>query len=326
MKKASGAFRQYYDQFRAYPPLRPTEERRLLHVIKGLQPPVDYDGMERMWGKHRENGTRAKIDDLWLSPIEKLWGPEKPKKKTKEDMFPVNGTCRPPTAREQADAIKKFVMHNMRLVLSRVLKFRHQEDPEVMEIVSYGTDGLYRAIELFDLARGTRFSTYAVHWIESQIRKGLKFVEGQKPPKLKKLTSAFKKAEKELTDEEGVRPTNEAVADHLNWGRKTLHVFQTSGISNIPIETFDAEDEGIEPILDDVAKRELVQALHDNMCVLEPFEEDIIRRHYGFGYPEETLQRLANVYGVTKERIRQIENGGLQKLYLKVRHFRDPDD
>jgi len=62
------------------------------------------------------------------------------------------------------------------------------------------------------------------------------------------------------------------------------------------------------------------------MSVLAPFEEDIIRRHYGFGYPEETLQSLASAYGVTKERIRQIENGGLEKLYLKVRYLRDPDD
>jgi len=62
------------------------------------------------------------------------------------------------------------------------------------------------------------------------------------------------------------------------------------------------------------------------MSVLEPFEEDIVRRHYGFGYQEETLQGLADTYGVTKERIRQIENGALEKLYLKVRHFRDPDD
>jgi RNA polymerase primary sigma factor len=320
MKKTSIAFRSYYDQFRAYPPLRPTEERRLLHVIKGLQPPVDYDGMTRMWGKHKENGTKAAIDDLWLSPMEKMWG------RDVEVDFPVNGTCRLPTPAEQEEAIQRFVMHNMRLVLSRVLKFRHQEDRDVMEIVSYGTDGLYRAIELFDLTRGTRFSTYAVHWIESQIRKGLTFVEGQKPPRLKKLTSSFKKAEKELTTEAGVRPTSEDVAKRLNWGTKTLHVFQTSGISNVPIETFDAEDDACGPILEDVAKRELVKALHDNMGILEPFEEDIIRRHYGLGYPEETLQRLANVYGVTKERIRQIENGGLHKLYMELRHFRDHDD
>jgi RNA polymerase primary sigma factor len=320
MKKTSVEFRSYYDKFRAFPPLRPLEERRLLHMIKGLKPPVDYDGMERMWGKHRENGTRAAIDALWLSPIEVLWG-EDP-----VETFPVNGTCRVPTAQEQHEAHQRFVMHNMRLVLSRVLKFRHQEDRDVMEIVSYGTDGLYRAIELFDLSRGTRFSTYAVHWIESQIRKGLTFVEGQKPPKLKKLLSAFKKAEKELTGEDGVRPTNEEVAEHLEWGRHTLHVFQTSGISNVPIETFDTEDESHIPIPQDIIKRELEDALHDNMGILEPFEEDIVRRHYGLGYEEETLQSLANTYGVTKERIRQIENRGLEKLYVVLRSFRDHDD
>jgi RNA polymerase primary sigma factor len=319
--KSTVDFRSYYDQFRAYPPLRPKEERRLLHVIKGLEPPVDYEGMARLWGKHKENGTKKAIDDLWLSPMEKMWGA------AKEDPFPVNGTSRKPTPQEMADALQQFVMHNMRLVLSRVLRFRHQEDRDVMEIVSYGTDGLYRAIELFDLGRGTRFSTYAVHWIESQIRKGLTFVEGQKPPKLKKLMSSFKKAEKELMEEDGgIRPTNEAVADKLNWGKKTLHTFQTSGISNVPIETFDAEDEDVEPIIDSIIKKELIDALHNSMGVLEPFEEDIIRRHYGLGYPEETLQRLANFYGVTKERIRQIENGGLHKLYMEVRHFRDHDD
>ena len=122
-----------------------------------------------------------------------------------------------------------------------------------------------------------------------------------------------------------MRPSHEEVADFIGWSASTLNIFQTSAITNIPIEICDAEDPGIPPIPITAINTETFAALHGAMCVLDPHEEEIIRRHYGLGYPEETLQSLADMFNVTKERIRQIENDGLKKLYLELRRHRPID-
>ena len=304
-------FRGYYEQFRKFPPLKANEELRLLHVIKGKRPPKASEmlAIDRLW----DDGEEKSFDSF----LDSIFG-KNGRDKTKRG--------RKPTPDEQTTAKDTFVLHNMRLVLSRVLKYRNQNDQNIMELVSYGTDGLYRAIDLFDLSRQVRFSTYAVHWIDSFIRKGMEFVDGRKPPAMRRMIQDYKKAEKDITEETGQRPGCLEVAEKLGWGIQNLTTYHTTGISNIPVEMFDAEEEGLVPVDDALTQREMVEALRSAMPVLNAAEEDIIRRHYGWGFEEETLQSLANVFTVTKERIRQIENGGLQKLYMEVRHFRDRDN
>jgi len=319
-RSSQADFREYYEKFRNKQPLSAKAERRLLHTIQGLPPP-------------REHEIEAEIDEflsmveLGLSIEDSL--PQQPIPGETDDIcsvldqllgYPVH-----PTNGEVQAAWKKFIVHNMRLVLSRVLRFRSQNDPNAMELVSYGTDGLLRAIELFDLSRNVRFSTYAVHWIDSFIRKGLEFIDGQKPPAAKQLNRDYKKGEKALTEKTGKRPSGEEVAKLIGWGASTLSIYQTSAISNIPIEICDAEDVSFPPIPIGAINTETFGALHEAMKVLDPHEEEIIRRHYGLGYMEETLQSLADMFGVTKERIRQIENDGLKKLYLELRRHRPLD-
>jgi RNA polymerase sigma factor (sigma-70 family) len=315
-----GDFRDYYEQFRSKAPLSAKEERRLLRVIKRLPPT-------------KEDIINDEVDDF-LDQVELGISLDCAADALAADLLPGNeeediagmlDQLLGPTVGEVKDAWKKFIMHNMRLVLSRVLRFRPQSDPNSMELVSYGTDGLLRAIDLFDLGRNVRFSTYAVHWIDSFIRKGLEFLDGQRAPAAKQLNRDFKKGEKALTERDGMRPTNEDVAEHIGWGTSTLVAYQSSSITNIPIEVYDACDEKACPIPSTVSNTEVFKALRGAMKVLDPHEEEIIRRHYGLGYPEETLQSLADMFHVTKERIRQIENDGLKKLYLELRRHRPLD-
>lgn len=303
-------FKRFYEQFLRYPPLPARRESLLLHVIKGRTPPA---------AKKTADVERA-MDELWET------------RDTFSDFIDRTFASRnghgkngKPTLQERDEAMRTFLLHNMRLVLSRVLKLRSQEDSEAMTLVSFGLDGLLRAIKLFDLNRGTRFSTYAVHWIDSMIKKGILSLAHPRPPVLKRLTRAYKRAEKTILLETGQKPDCLEVAGKLRWGSNTLTTYQTSNISNVPADSFDAPCD--EPdVVSAVAKKEIEEALHRALPTLSPMEEEIIRRHFGVGYPEETLQSLAAFFRVTKERIRQIENGGLEKLYLKVRRFRDSDD
>lgn len=311
-------FRDYYDKFRMRTPLNAKDERRLLFVIKGLPDPQKKAVLDDLWPEKRNGKKKNLVDELWPdATFNYLMA-----------AFGNNGNGRP-TALERKSAIDKFVLHNMRLVLSRVLRYRSQNDPLVMEIISYGTDGLYRAIELFDLGRNVRFSTYAVHWIDSCIGKGIEFLEGRRSPAVRKLNREFAKTQKEMTEEMGFRPSVERVAEKLDWSAQTFHTYQTMGISSLSTasDEADAMDPPAHdpPTPEETVRKELYNALHASIGILDPYEEDIIRRHFGLGYEEETLQNLADTFGVTKERIRQIENGGLHKLYMKLRRFRETD-
>ena len=296
-------FKSYYDHFVSFNPLDRKRERFLLSIIKGQLPAE---------ARIKKNSL---IDSLWRHGNGIV------------DEFDLRYGLRKnhiPTREDRKEALATFILHNMRLVLSRVSKIRSQDDPEAMSLVSYGLDGLLRAIDLFDINRGTRFSTYAVHWIDSLIRKAAASGASPKAPRARKLNRLYKRGEKHLKELTGEHPDSMAVASFIGWGLKTLTDYHTSAITNIPAEIANLTG-NCNAAEDDAATSEAVEALREAFHVLTPVEEEIIRKHFGVGAEVETLQSLAARFNVTKERIRQIENHGIEKMYLHLRQFRYDD-
>jgi RNA polymerase primary sigma factor len=232
------------------------------------------------------------------------------------------------------EAKSKFIVHNMRLVLSCVLRFVDSNDAKAMDLVSAGTLGLLKAIEDFKVEKNNRFSTYAVWWIQAKIRKAIISIQ-PKAHKHKSLHVKFRSMFNKLKEELGYIPSQEEVFAALKWDGEIIGVFlhdadkqiiplekiesasEAGLLSNDPLLTED-ESVGVQSLISTETYDQLSAALNE----LPPELEDIIRRHYGLGYAtSETYDDLAKFYGYTRERIRQLENSGLRMLWKKMKSF-----
>jgi RNA polymerase primary sigma factor len=216
------------------------------------------------------------------------------------------------------EAREKFINHNMRLVISCVMKFCGPNDGRVMSLISDGTLGLLRAIKGFDLSLGYKFSTYAVWWIDSFIRKGLKFFEKETVATMRNLKQDFKLAKKAIEDDVGYSPSDAEVAEFLGWGSGILKIFQKYNAKRTMIAHNVCDDlsSAVENPVLDAAASEYKDKIGKVLNRLTPIEEDIARRRYGVGCNEETLKEVAERYGKSRERIRQIETVALRKIFV----------
>lgn len=221
-------------------------------------------------------------------------------------------------------AREEFINHNMRLVISCVMKFCGPNDTRVMSLISDGTIGLLRAIRGFDLSLGYKFSTYAVWWIDSFIRKGLKFFEKETVATVKNLKQDFKLAKKAIEEDVGYSPSEEEVAEFLGWSAGILKIFQKYNAKRTLIAHNVCNDlsSAKENPVNDAFASEYKEKVDKILQKLTPIEEEIVRRRYGVGCNEETLKEVAERYGKSRERIRQIETIALRKIFI---HWRASD-
>jgi RNA polymerase primary sigma factor len=232
------------------------------------------------------------------------------------------------------EAHRAFVLANMRLVIFRALRFApSNRDPRLMDFISDGTLGLFRAIERFDCGRNFRFSTYAVGWIDCFIRRSNKFFQKETQAVIRNMRKKFKTAEAILRLAIGEDPSDDEVALFLKWPDHLLAAYRRHADPNVHVShdpmVLDSvpttEPAPHEPTISNEAARQITSMLH----AMTPIEEDILRRHFGLGCPEETYKTIAAFYGTARERVRQIENKALRKMYtiLKEREnpFRDLD-
>jgi RNA polymerase primary sigma factor len=194
-------------------------------------------------------------------------------------------------------------------------------------LVQEGNIGLMKAVERFDWRRGFKFSTYATWWIRQQIGRyvadkvrsiRIPVHVYEKLQRLSKETGYFETENKRL-------PEPEEIAKRLNINLRNLVTLQQVPAEPVPIDdNFDdalidtnSYDTLISPDpLDSYVKTELFQVIKSMLALLKPKEEKVIRLRFGIGINSSfTLEEVGMIYGVTRERIRQIESSAM--LYLK---------
>lgn len=215
----------------------------------------------------------------------------------------------------------RFLSANVRLIVSRVKKFCPLTDGRANDLVNEGALGLIRAIKDFDPQKKFKFSTYAVWWIDAHIRKGLKFFKKETVASPNTMKKKYETAEKVLFASTGIVPEPIEIAKYLHWSADDLSTFKKQGGNQRVIVR--GVNEALPCPHDNPTKRaekvELSENISSVLNRLTPAEEDIIRRRYGIGPEEETLVQIATFYGLAKERIRQIENHALRKLFVFIR-------
>jgi len=221
----------------------------------------------------------------------------------------------------------RMVRANLRLVVN-IARGYTGKGLSLQDLIEEGNLGLLRAVEGFDPAMGTRFSTYASYWIKQSIKRAL--INTAKtiriPAYMVELLSKWRRASIRLAEELGRTPTPEEVGRVLGLPRKKLPIIKKAiRIYNLTPQT-DQADAGWslgEMVMDDRARSpedELVE--HDNLShVLEQLqtmdqrEATVLKMRFGLkDHEPRTLKEIGEALGLTRERVRQIETEALAKL------------
>ena len=243
------------------------------------------------------------------------------------------------------DAKKLFLSSNLRLVVNIAKRYQGR-GLELMDLIQEGNLGLMTALDRYDVTRGFRFSTYATSWIRQGVTRAIadKGRTVRIPVHYSEKISSLKRIHSRLSSELGREPTIEELADEIGLSMKEVKTMYQNMIEPVSMNMKIGEDEDTEfgdfipreeqSIEDKVIEDNLsstLRKLFEN-CRLKPQEIDILVLRFGLnGGKPATLEVTGKRYGITRERVRQIEARALKKIrrskYIKdfAIYLDDPD-
>lgn len=234
---------------------------------------------------------------------------------------------------EYFQARNEFCEANTKLAISIARLYQGRGVP-LVDLIQEGNIGLLRAVEKFDHRQRYRFSTYATWWIRQAILRALADQSRtiKRPIDVYKLVGQINNATMVLTQQLKRPPTAGEISEHL--GISELRVTRAMNNLNEPLslERHRVGDDGnghlIDIIEDDNAvapdeeaeKHLATQMVHQMLKSLPPREARVLRGRFGIEKGRtETLEELGQTFGLTRERIRQIEREGLKRLRRRMR-------
>jgi RNA polymerase primary sigma factor len=229
-------------------------------------------------------------------------------------------------------AREKMIKANLRLVVKIAHDFSNYGLP-LLDLVSEGNIGLMKAVERFDPKKGGKLSTYASWWIKQSIKRALANQSKtiRLPVHLVDKIGKIRRVSAQMTEELGREPSNEELAEELG-----LAVAKVAHLKNVAVRpaSLDAKinadddtafgdlvsDERAEDPFAALRDKDLREEVGDLLDVLDPRERKIIAFRFGLGGGKErTLEEVGRKFGVTRERIRQLQNIALLKMRKALR-------
>src|SRR5215475_5837526 len=231
-------------------------------------------------------------------------------------------------------AREQMIKANLRLVVKIARDYEGIGLP-LLDLISEGNIGLMKAVERFDPKKGGKLSTYGSWWIKQAIKRALANQSKtiRLPVHLVDKISKMRRIGMKLQEELGREPTDEEIADELGMTAARVRQMRLASIRpaslDAPVGDEESnsfaevvEDENAATPYEDLEDKTVVNMLRDMVGHLDEREGTILRYRFGLdGGSEKTLEEVGEKFGVTRERVRQIQNLALKKLRKMIEKF-----
>ncbi len=227
-------------------------------------------------------------------------------------------------------AMQRFITANLRLVVSVARKYGRSQMP-LLDLVQEGNTGLIRAVEKFDFSKGFKFSTYATWWVRQSISRGIA-QQGRivrLPVHVAEQVNQVSAVRRTLERRFGREPELSEIADELGLPEEQIIDLLRLARDHVSLDA-PVEEDG-DTALGDLLAREMSpgpdemvldaedrQRLEGMLSTLDERSADVVRRRYGLlDGRQAKLADIAAIWGITAERVRQIERHAITKLRLE---------
>ena len=239
------------------------------------------------------------------------------------------------------EAEQHLIKANLRLVVKIARDYDGLGLP-LLDLIDEGNMGLMKAVKRFDPSKGGKLSTYGSWWIKQSIKRALANQSKtiRLPVHLVDKISKMRLASMKLQENLGREPTNDEIAEEMHLPPAKVSLLRTAAIrpASLDAPLGDAaepdtladvvEDNHMHTPYEDLEDKTVVAMLHKMLDSIDNREADILRYRFGFGDGGEmrTLEDVGKKFGVTRERVRQIQNvalGRLRRLIAKFEHIEE---
>jgi RNA polymerase primary sigma factor len=227
----------------------------------------------------------------------------------------------------------EMVKRNLRLVIFIAKKYINHSELHFMDLVQEGNIGLIKAVERYDYKMGFKFATYAIWWI----RQAITFAMADQsrtirlPTHVVEVTNKVRRMHRQLVQKLGREVSAAEIAKEMELSVEKIHEVLGASERTVSLDTpigtdGDAhlgdfiEDESVTSAFDSLVSTSLATQTRKLLATLSPREQEVLRLRFGIDEsPEQTLEEVGKSFALTRERIRQIEAQGLEKLRLRSR-------